>query len=253
VDRTQELTPDAAGVHVSLGILEHYYGWNPVREERELRLAIERGGHEGYNWLTLCLGATGRVEEAVEIGRRSVEAEPHSANARAALGWAYFPSRRFSEAVPQFEKAVALDPDAVFGLWSLGMAQQQIGDAAGAVATLERAVQITEREHMYEMALLVDALAAAGREGQARAIRAELTERARSSYVPPVDLALASVALGDREAALSELERAFDERNALLWFRIHLSSFDPLRNEPRWKAVAEKLARSAPLHLGIGD
>ena len=43
------------------------------------------------------------------------------------------------------------------------------------------------------------------------------------------------------------LEKAFDERNAFLWLRIHFVNFEGLRGEPRWQALAAKLARSAPI------
>lgn len=102
------------------------------------------------------------------------------------------------------------------------------------------------------MALLVDALAAAGREAEARALSDELSEKARRSYVPPFDLAYAAMALGRREDAVALLERAFDERNALLWYRIRQPVFDPLRTEPRWRAIADKLARTAPVKRGGG-
>jgi TolB-like protein/Tfp pilus assembly protein PilF len=246
-ERAQELTPDSAAVHLSLGVIEHYYGWDVAREERELRLALDRDPKlsDASFWLTLCLSVTGRASEALEVGRRLVAREPHSADARAALAWGYAGRRRYAEALPDMEAAVRLGPDAAFALWSLGLAQQQTGAVADAVVTLERAVAVTQREHCYEIALLGGALAAGGRTTEARALLAELG--ARREYVPPYDVALLLAALGEREAALSSLERAYEERNALLWFRIHLPAFDPLRGEPRWIALSEKLARTAPV------
>ncbi|MGE5277927.1 MAG: protein kinase domain-containing protein [Acidobacteriota bacterium] len=251
-ERAQELAPGSAGVHLSLGIIEHYYGWDTGREERELRLAIEQNprSQEGYFWLTLCLAASGRFDEARETAQRGVEVEPHSANARAVLGWAYVGSRRYAEGLPEFFRAVALDPEAAFPVWCLGYAQQQVGRVDEAIATLERAVALTGREHFFELALYGSALAAGGREAEARAVLAELRERASGTYVPPFDLALLLVSLGEREEALSCLERAYDERNALLWYRIHLETFDPLRQEPRWRALADRLARTAPRREG---
>ncbi len=253
-ERAQGLAPGTAGVHLSLGIIEHYYGWDLAREQRDLRLAIEQNPRSSgaYFWLTLCLAVTDRFEEALEIARRGVETEPHSANAQAAFGWAYAGSRRYEEAAPEFEKAVALDPEAAFPLWSLGYAQQQTGRNAEAIATLERAVAVTRREHFFELALYGGALAVAGREADARAVLAELRKRSETTYVPPFDIALLLAALDEREEALSALERAYEERNALLWFRIHKPTFDPLRKEPRWRALADKLARTAPMKRGGG-
>jgi serine/threonine-protein kinase len=247
-ERAQQLAPGTADVHVSFGIVEHYYGWDTGREERELKLAIEQSPRsaEAYSWLALCLGALERFEEALAAAQRSVELEPHSPNARTNVGWAYAGSRRFEEALPYFAEAVALDAEAVFPAWSYGYALQQAGKLDEAIAALERVVTLTRREHSFELALYGAALAAAGRETEARAVLAELEGRGEKTYVPPFDLAVLLAALGDRKEALAALERAHSERNAMLWFRIHLETFLPLRAEPRWRAIADRLARTAP-------
>ncbi|MEP6993185.1 MAG: protein kinase [Acidobacteriota bacterium] len=248
-ERAQELTPDSAEVHLSLGVIEHYYGWNSAREEKELKLAIERNPKLGdaYFWLSIFLSVSGRADEGLEAGRKGVALEPHSANAWTAVAWADAGARKFAESLPELRKAVLLDPDAAFPLWSLGLTLQETGLVEEAVATFERAVTVTQREHCFEIALLGGALAAAGRPASARALLAELQERGRKEYVPPFDLALLHTALGEMEQALAALEKAYDQRNALLWYRLHMPIFDSLRGEPRWRALADKLARTAPV------
>ncbi len=253
-ERAQSLAPNGEGAHLSLGIIEHYYGWDTAREERELRLAIEQNprSFEGYFWLALCICTGSRFEESLATARRGVEAEPRSANAQAAVGWAYAGSRRFEEARREFSHAVALDPEAAFPLWSLGYAQLHTGALGEAIATLERGVEATRREHFFQLALLGSALAAAGRTGEARAILAELREKASRLYVPPFDLAVLLTALGESNEALAMLERAYEERNALLWYRLHMPNFDSLTREPRYRKIADRLARTAPLKPGGG-
>jgi eukaryotic-like serine/threonine-protein kinase len=243
------IAPDSGGVHLSLGILEHYYGWDTAREEQELVRASELDPRsmDPWAWLSLLYGVTGRPEQALDCGRRAVELEPHSANARTAGAWAHMGSRHFEEAIAELQKAVDLDPDAAFPRWSLGVAQQYSGALPEAVATFERVVAATGREHTFELALLSGALAASGRTPEARAIVEELEQTAKRSYVPPYDLSLALAALGERDRALDALEQAFDQRNALLWYRIHMPTFDALRGEPRFHAIADRLARTAPV------
>jgi eukaryotic-like serine/threonine-protein kinase len=247
-ERARELTPEAPGVHVAFGILEHYYGWDVKRQEQELRLAIAQDpkSAEGYIWLAFCLAATGRYAEAEEIGRRGAAAEPHSANARAAIGWAFLSARRYDEAAAEYTRACALDDDAVFPLWSLGVAQRHGGREDEAVATFQQAIAKTGGRHFYERGLLVEALAAAGRTAEARQAFEELEQQERSAYVPHLIKAYALTGLGERERALTELERAYDDRNAFLWSQIHVPAFDPLKDDPRWKAVATRLWRTAP-------
>ncbi len=252
-ERAQELTPDGAGVHLSLGVIEHYSGWDTAREEKELMVALARDPRLGdaYFWLTLCLAVSGRTDEALAVARQGVSLEPHSANAHASLAWCDSGVRRFAQAVPEFRKAVELEPNAAFPLWSLGDALQGIGRIEEAVAIFERVVSVTQGEHCFEIALLGEALAAAGRTGEARGLLADLQKRALREYVPAIDLALLHVAVGARAEALAALEKAYEDRNGGLWFRIHRSQFDPLRDEPRWRALAEALARTAPVTPGV--
>ena len=250
-EKASALAPDAAGVHLSLGIIEQYYGWDVAKEEREFRAAVERSPRtaEGHFWLSVCLVCVGKVDEALEVGRRGVALEPHSANLQAQLGWTFLVRRRFEEAEREFRKAVALDPEAGYPLLSLGLACQENGSAEEAIRVFERGVEATGGRHSLYTALLGGAFARAGRTADARRVLAELRERSAREYVPPFDLAMVLTPLGDSDDALSALERAYDERNAALWFRIYWPAFDGLRTEPRWQALAEKLARTAPVKL----
>jgi hypothetical protein len=99
------------------------------------------------------------------------------------------------------------------------------------------------------VALLAGALALGGKEGEARALLAELEARATREYVPPYDRAVALTALGEHEAACDALEQAYEQRNAFLWARIHFPTFDPLVGQPRYQALVDRLLRRAPVKL----
>jgi hypothetical protein len=72
-------------------------------------------------------------------------------------------------------------------------------------------------------------------------VLAELSVRAEASYVSPSLVAAVHAALGEREAALDGLERAWRERSAdLAWIGVH-PIFDGLRAEPRFQTLMERL------------
>jgi hypothetical protein len=85
-------------------------------------------------------------------------------------------------------------------------------------------------------------LAASGRRAEARAVLSELETRASRGYVPPSDLALVHLGLGEYRQALDRLEEAFEARDMLLTF---------LTVEPRWAALADS-PRFAVLLRRIG-
>jgi aryl-alcohol dehydrogenase-like predicted oxidoreductase len=81
----------------------------------------------------------------------------------------------------------------------------------------------------------------AGRTEEARAVLAELERRAQEGYVGPHQFALVYLGLGDRSAALDALERGFEMRDVgINWIKV-APPYTPLRNEPRFIALLEKI------------
>ena len=248
-ERAEELAPDTASVPICLGVLEHYYGWNTEREERFFQLAIARNpaNAEPHFWLAICLGLGGRVEEALVCAREAVRLEPHSANNRAVAGWPLIMGGRYEEGAAELAAAVAVG-DSPFALWSYGTALSALGRKEEAIAAHRSAVKLAGGRYTYYAALLANALAVGGRVDEARAMLRELDDRATREYVPPFDRAMVLAGLGEDDAALDALERAFHERNALLWGRIHFPQLRRLAAAPRFVALAEQLALRAPVN-----
>jgi tetratricopeptide (TPR) repeat protein len=246
-ERAEELAPDSTTVPLSLGILEHYYGWNAAREEALFRLALTRDGTnaEVHFWLALCLGSVGRLDEALVFAREGVRLEPHSPNNRAAVGWPLLEAERYEEAAAEFSAAVALG-ESPLALWSYGTALSALGRHEQAIAALSTAVEVTGGRYSHYSALLANALAQAGKPDEARSMLRELEARAAREYVPQFDRALVLAGLGEDDAALTALERAYYERNAFIWARIHYPQFKRLAATPRFRALAEQLALRAP-------
>jgi len=249
LDEAVRISPDAPGVAISSGILEHYYGWDTTRQERFCRQAIERDPQsaDGWNWLSVCLGASGRTSEALEAGERGIRFEPHHVNVRTSRSWAYIYVGDFDSARRDLEEAVAIDSNAGYALWSYGYALKCLGRLDEAVAIFERLVNASGRAVPFYLSLLGGALGAAGETSKARGVLNELEERRhRNEFVASIDIATVLVDLGELEPAIDALERARDERNAFLWGRIYFPHFAPLRANPRWRALVRRVSRAAP-------
>jgi eukaryotic-like serine/threonine-protein kinase len=59
--------------------------------------------------------------------------------------------------------------------------------------------------------------------------------------VPSYYFALVYTGLGDHDQALRYLERAYDERSTVLAYLLIDPRFAPLRNDPRFLALARRL------------
>jgi eukaryotic-like serine/threonine-protein kinase len=255
VDEAERTAPASAGVPLSRALLQHYYAWDTEREEAFCREAIERNpkSAEGWNWLGLCQGLLGRTSEAIESAGRGIELEPYHVNIRTSLAWAHMIQGDFEEGDRILGQALEISPDAAYPLWSHAFAARCLGHHDESIAVFERLVERSQRKLPFYLAHYAAALVAAGERARAEEIAHELTERCRthSEFVPSLDLATVFSALRDDDAALSALEAARDERNALLWSRIYFPDHAHLRAHPRWQALARKLGRAAPVKLRV--
>jgi tetratricopeptide (TPR) repeat protein len=249
VDEAERIAPDSAGVALSRGILEHYYGWDSARIEHYCRLAIERNpkSADPYTWLAIGYAASGRRKDALEAGARGIELEPHHANVRTSQAWAYLFTNDYEAAEHLLKKAVEVGPNAGYAHWSYGLCLRYAGRLNESIPIFERLVDATSGKVPLYVSLLGGTLADAGETSRAEEILAGLlTRRREGDYVPSIDLATIHVALGDHEAALSALEQGREERNGLMWARIYMHEFIPLRTNPRWQELAKRLGRMAP-------
>jgi lipopolysaccharide biosynthesis regulator YciM len=115
----------------------------------------------------LAAAARGAVEsapaEAAALARQAVEADGRSADALLALGEAEAAGGRWPEALAAVEQALSADDRCAVLAWP---ALARVGDRAGALAAMERAVAAAPRDAALWM-LLGRARHAAGRNGEA--------------------------------------------------------------------------------------
>jgi len=83
-----------------------------------------------------------------------------------------------------------------------------------------------------------------GRRDFAAALLEELEEKQRFDYVSPVELATLNIGLGNIDKALDWADRALDERRGwMAYLRVH-PIVDPLRGDPRFSALVDKMGLS---------
>jgi len=89
---------------------------------------------------------------------------------------------------------------------------------------------------------LARAYAASGRRAEAVQILSDLKGRSEPGYSHASEIAMIYAALGDRDQAMTWLERGFEERvNPGVLLR---PGFDPLRSDPRFQGLVRRLGLS---------
>ncbi len=118
-----------------------------------------------YEWYQrgLALLEAGDVHAAATLLERAAAAEPGKCSIHEALARAYFRSRRFSEALDQFQMVIELAPANDYGYFGLGLALDRLGRLPEAVGHLRMANVMRPGNADYEAALASSEARLAGR------------------------------------------------------------------------------------------
>lgn len=236
------LDPDLAEAHATHGFLVFWYEWDWERAEAAFRRAVALNpslpdAHFGYAHL---LANLGRFEQGLEHARQARELDPLSPLINTLESAFLAAAGETAEAEAGLQRALDLQPGFWIALLVRGGLALERGDAEAAVNDLTLAVE-NSRSNSGALAVLGMAQAAAGDRDAALATLQALQARERVGHVPFTSLAAVHVALGQTQQALDELERARDQRDVRLAFLKVDARWNPLRQEPRFRALAREL------------
>jgi serine/threonine protein kinase/Tfp pilus assembly protein PilF len=240
--RAIALDDTLAEAHTSLGWVQFIYDWDWDGANRAFRRALELNpryatARQWYAWLLI---AHGRVEEALAEGRLAFELDPASVSIRRSLGWLMYYARQYDGAAEQLRRVIELNPTSEESHRILGLVRLQQGRLEEAEIAFREAISLST-ELAYSRAGLAHVTAGAGRTGEAREILAALYAQAKERYVSPVAFATVHIGLGEIDPAFAWIERAEQERRGWLCYLKVEPLLDPLRSDPRFERLLEKM------------
>jgi tetratricopeptide (TPR) repeat protein len=211
-------------------------GWNWSGAENQYRIALKLNPncadcHFQYGVL---LAGLGRNDEAIAQTNQAIELDPLSSLYQNWLAAIAFFSRQYDLSIKLAEN---LGDEWAFSV-GVGYAGKKMYPEA--IANLEKGIARTGRQ-TSDLGAVALVYGLAGRKSETRKIISELKERSRNHYVFPTVFALAYLGLGDKDQALTFLERAYEEQDPGLFY-LKVSPFlDPLRSEPRFQALLRRV------------
>jgi serine/threonine-protein kinase len=237
--RALEIDPGLAEAHASLAHAK-LSDWDWAAAERGFRRAIDLNPSDAFARMGLSnyLISQARWEEALAEARRAREIDPLDTGDQ--VGFVLLNGRRYDEAIEAYRGVSARNPTAAPALWFRGVAYAEKSMFDEAVAEHETALALSRRSPAL-LGSLGGVYARAGRRAEALAVLKELTALSRQRYVTPAAFVFLYAGLGDRDRAFEWLEKGAQERIAIMVFAGVYPPFDPLRSDPRFRALLERI------------
>jgi TolB-like protein/Flp pilus assembly protein TadD len=235
-----EIDQELGEAHSISALIQFAFDFDWAGAERSFLRALELSpgsaqAHQHYGWLCSSLGRyddalrqlwrareldpiliptdvvthllrAGRIGEALEEARESARQQPGTPRCHSVLGWALIFSGEEAAGIASLERAVALSPGATLFLSQLGQACALAGD-------VKRARQILDEMH----------------------------DRSTREFISPYHFAYVYAGLGEADAAIDCLERAFERRSGAIYGIKGSFLFRNLRDHPRFESLLRRM------------
>ncbi len=237
-----QIDPNLAEAHISLGFSSYTFDWDWEASTRHFdrALALNREAVMNSNSYPFYLTVAGRHDEAIRVAKAAVESDPVSASVSHTLVVQLALARRSDEAIDESRRTIEIDPNFAVAHDVLAYLLVAKGRHDDALAESQKAVALSPVSPMFKAGLGY-VHARVGQSDAARKIIGELTAASRHRYTPALAFAIVHLGLGERDQALTWLEKAYAERFNRLAYLRREPVWDPLRADPRFQDLLRRI------------
>jgi tetratricopeptide (TPR) repeat protein len=235
--RAIDLDPLMGEGYTSLGIALIVHDWKWAEAEEALRRGVSlnpryASAHHAY---AVYLGMVGRSDEALREIEKANELDPLALAIYLDHAWIHYTRNDIQMAIDTARKAVRHDPRSPLARYELAWDLDHDRQYAEAIDTYDSALRL-ENKDTSAMTLLRNAL----RDGETAYLRQRLA-LARAAGEPHATLGAILVQLGDTEAAMDQLELAYQKgERDVIYFKTS-PTYAPLRTNPRFQLLMKKI------------
>jgi TolB-like protein/Flp pilus assembly protein TadD len=241
VNHALQLDPNLAQAHTVLAQIYYQLDWTtePARVELARALALDPKDSQAI-WLKGYIAdRDGRFDEAVAMHNESRERDPLEPDNYRQLGNAYYRSGRFDQGIAVLRDGIKHFPSAGTMHYRLGLILLAQGKPDAALAEFK-----LEPQHDFALVGPPLALDRLGRHQESDKMLADALTVDRVTNGAAYQIALIYANRGDADHAFEWLERGFNQRDAgMLWMKYD-PLLQPLKADPRFKAILEKMHQS---------
>ena len=235
-ERAIELAPSSAEGYLALSRIEQgSLRFEPAEQACTRALALGPGDVQVLYECSLLAVYFGHADSAISGARHAVELDPLNPLSHRALGDALRYTRHYQDSIAAYQASIAADPEFAADSYALrGLAYYLAGDLSSARSSCE-----ARADYFRSEVCLAIVYGKLGRHADAAAALAKIRERGGDAAAYQYTEIFAQ--WGDRNTALDWVEKALKLRDPGLVYTKVDPLMDPLRGEPRFQAVMEKL------------
>ena len=238
-----DLDPELPEAHMTMALTHVFADWNWEAAEREFRCAIRLNPRHARSLLFygLFAVAAGEVEDGLARARRARDLDPLSSVTNIGVAWAYMFAHDYDAAIVALRQTLDLEP-------MFRQAQGALCAAYTFAGQYDQAARLlAEHRHVWGIPVpgtevLPGVLEREGKDGFLRTQLALMEAAGGEATYPAIAMVVAHILAGNREEALTRLERIVDQRNGQSVFLSVEPSLDSLRDEPRFQALLGRLS-----------
>jgi tetratricopeptide (TPR) repeat protein len=236
------LDPSLAEAYAALAFAKAHrdYDWIAAEGGYQRAIDLAPGYATARQWRALALAAQGHAREAIEECLRALKSDPVSLIINTDLARHYYYSGRMEDAANRLRRTIDLDPSFMRAHYELGRVYKQREMYDLALTELDRAMQLSNRSPIV-LAEIGAVHALVGHREEAFAARRELEDRTAGGHVSQYHVAVLLSALGDHNATINALAAAHEERfNWIVFINVE-PNFRQLKSLPSFRALVQRL------------
>jgi tetratricopeptide (TPR) repeat protein len=234
-----EIDPTVADAHVVLAAIKDY-DWEWEAAGIAFKKAIELNPNSAYARVhySFHLLSQGRINESLKEMTTAYSLDP--LRDPLMLGLVLLRSGKLGEAQEQFRKSVEIEPRRAYSLWMSGQIDVIEGRYEKGLSTLRDAVSLSGNNPVV-LAAFGWGNAIAGKRAEAMKVLEELHDRSSREPIRPYFFAKIYSALGEHDLAFEWLEKAYVEHDSSLAGVMTDESLAGLHQDPRFDELLKKM------------
>ncbi|HEX8846068.1 MAG TPA: winged helix-turn-helix domain-containing protein [Pyrinomonadaceae bacterium] len=227
--------------HASLAYVKMFdWDWTDALREFSRAIELNPGYATAHHWYALYLMAMNNQAEASAEIETAREIDPLSLPIIAGVGWHFYLTRQYTEAIEECRRALEMDSNFYMAHFVRGLSYVQLSRYAEALEEYGQGSRLSgdtplllaAQGHVFALLQRID---------ETEKVLDELFRMSRRRYVSPYYIAVIYTGLGEVDKAFEWLERACESHSeGLMWLKVD-PTIDRLRLDDRFTNLVRRV------------